>query len=174
MPNGTEALSRGLVRQYEGVRDNAWLLHFPMLSEETDGVERTYGHRYGDFVLLSSFPFEDDCPHGTGQHDAIGAVKPLSPLDSRGTVHRRHGARNCGSYCRVVSGSITDGGIQCAGKWTTGSSPSRRKRKKIESRKNNELALSTSSSAKPIDKAKAPTQRRSKRPRLQSRPPTTN
>jgi hypothetical protein len=24
MPNGTEALSRGLVRQYEGVRDNAW------------------------------------------------------------------------------------------------------------------------------------------------------
>jgi hypothetical protein len=30
-------------------------------------------------------------PNGTRQHDAIGAVKPLSPLDSRGTVHRRHG-----------------------------------------------------------------------------------
>ena len=89
---------------------------FSYVIEETDGVERTYGHRLnGDFFLLSSFPIEHDCPHGARQRDAIGAVKPLSPLDSRGTVHRRHGARNCGSYCRVISGSITDGGFDVLG-----------------------------------------------------------
>ena len=58
---------------------------FSYVIDETHGVGRTYGHRLnGDFFLLSSFPFEHDCPHGTRQHDAIGAVKPLSPLDSRG------------------------------------------------------------------------------------------
>jgi len=53
---------------------------FSYVIDETHGVGRTYGHRLnGDFFLLSSFPFEHDCPHGTRQHDAIGAVKPLSP-----------------------------------------------------------------------------------------------
>src|SRR5262249_18413386 len=88
----TKALSPGLVRQYEGVPRQRMAFTFSCVIDETHGVERTYGHRLnGDFFLLSSFPFEHDCPHGARQHDAIGAVKPLSPLDSRGTIHRRAG-----------------------------------------------------------------------------------
>src|SRR5262249_10603986 len=106
-------------------------------------------------------------------HDAIGAAKPCHHW-TRGELFIADMGSELWFLLPFISGSITDGGFNVLGNGTTGSSPSRRKRRKIESRKNNELALSTSCSAKPMDKAKAPTQHRSKRPRLQSRPPTTN
>ena len=114
MPNDAEAYR---VDSFDNVKEFATTHGFCVsLCHRRDPRGRTYGRRLnGDFFLLSSFPFEHDCPHGTRQHDAIGAVKPLSPLDSRGTVHRRRGARNCGSYCRVISGSITDGGFNVLG-----------------------------------------------------------
>jgi hypothetical protein len=45
---------------------------FSYVIDETHGVERTDGHRLSG-ILLSSFSFENNSPHGTRQHDAVAA-----------------------------------------------------------------------------------------------------